>query len=95
MAIHVKITSESSKEKGLFHASGVVLAPDGTEKGKAKVLVSMKQGAPVLVVSEHGKSIILGNEVTEYKSYTCDGAQALVQLAKDVELVFSNILFAI
>ena len=95
MAIKVSITSESSKEKGLFHASGIVTNPDGTEKGKAKVLVSLKNGAPALVVSEHGKSIILGNEVTEYKSYTFDGAQASVQLAKDVELSFSNLLFAI
>ena len=96
MAIKVVITSESNKEKGVFHASGVVTAPDGTEKGKAKVLVRQNEGeAPKLVVSKDSKSIILGNEVTEYKSYTFDGDQASVKLAKDVELVFKDLLFAI
>ena len=95
MAIKVVVTSESTKQQGVFHASGVVTNPDGTEKGKAKVLVSLKNGAPALVVSAAGKTVILGNEVTEYKSYTFDGGQALVELAKDVELTFSNLLFAI
>jgi hypothetical protein len=96
MAIKVVVTSESTKEKGTFHASGVATNPDGTEKGKAKVLVRQNEGeAPTLVVSKDSKSIILGNEVTEYKSYTFDGDQASVKLAKDVELSFSHLLFAI
>jgi hypothetical protein len=95
MALIVKITSESNKEKGVFHASGVVTKPDGTEKGKAKVLVSAGAEGPQLVLSTDSKSVILGNVVTEYKSYEGPTAESTPELAKDVELTFSNLSFAI
>jgi hypothetical protein len=95
MPIQVKITSET-KEKGVFRAAGTVTAPAGTEKGKATVYVAKAEGAaPRLVLSEQGKTTILGNEVTEYKSYTYEGDQVSVELAKDVELTFKDLNFAI
>ena len=95
MPLHVRITSET-KTPGTFRATGVVTAPDGSEKGKATVFVTKPEGgAPTLVLTEQGKTTILGNEVTEYKSYTYDGGQVPVELAKDAELTFSNLTFAI
>ena len=95
MPLSVKITSET-KEKGVFRAAGIVTAPDGTEKGKATVFVSKAEGeAPRLVLTEQGKTTILGNEVTEYKGYTIDGEQDSVELTKDVELTFKDLTFAI
>jgi hypothetical protein len=94
MPLVVKITSES-KEKGVFHAAGVVTAPDGTEKGKAKVLVKAGEKGPQLVLSEAGKTEILGNKVTEYKSYDGPTTEQAPELTKDVELTFTNLQFAI
>ena len=95
MPINVKITSET-KEKGVFRAAGTVTAADGTEKGKATVFVSKAEGsAPALVLSKESKTIILGNEVTEYKSYTYDGSQVAVELATGAELTFKDLTFAI
>lgn len=80
----------------MFRAAGIVTAPDGSEKGKAVVYVLKPEGdAPRLVLTEQGKTTILGNEVTEYKSYTYDGEQVAVELAKDVELTFKDLNFAI
>lgn len=94
MPLQVKITSES-KEKGTFHASGVVTNPDGSEKGKATVLVKAGAKGPQLVVSEVAKSKILGNEVKEYKSYDGPTNEQAPELAKDAELTFSNLQYAI
>ena len=94
MPLIVKITSES-KEKGLFHASGALTGPDGTEKGKAKVLVRTGPEGPRLVVSEVGKTTILGNVVTAYHSYEGPTAAQTPALAKDVELTFTHLHYAI
>lgn len=94
MPLVVKITSES-KEKGLFYASGVVTGADGTEKGKAKVLVRQADKGPRLELSAVGKSVILGNEVTEYRSYEGPTAEQAPELAKDVELTFCKLTYAI
>lgn len=95
MPLNVKITSET-KEKGTFRASGILTAPDGTEKGKATVLVTAGPKGPRLVVNDElVKSTIGANRVTEYKSYEGPTAEQAPELAKDVELTFSNITFAI
>ncbi|MDO7849225.1 hypothetical protein Q5H92_22870 [Hymenobacter sp. M29] len=94
MPLIVKITSET-KDKGVFRASGVVTAPDGSEKGKAVVYVTTGVKGPKLVLAEAGKTTILGNEVTEYKSFEGPTAAETPELAKDVELTFSKLSFAI
>ena len=94
MPLSIKITSET-KEKGVFRATGTVTA-DGIEKGKATVFVQKgENGAAELVLSKDAKTTILGNEVTEYRSYDGPTAEATPELAKDVELTFSNLQFAI
>jgi len=94
MPLTVKITTET-KEKGLFYAKGVVTNSDGTEKGKAAVLVKTGEKGPQLAISEVAKTTILGNEVTEYKSYEGPTIEQVPELTKDVELTFHNLLFAI
>ncbi|MDF7810499.1 hypothetical protein [Hymenobacter sp. YC55] len=94
MPLKVKITSET-KEKGLFYAKGVVTAPDGTEKGKASVLVRAGEKGPQLVVSDVAKTTILSNVVTEYKSYEGPTIEQAPELTKDVELTFTNLTYAI
>ncbi|MBC6988560.1 hypothetical protein [Hymenobacter sp. BT491] len=94
MPLTVKITSES-KEKGTFHASGVVTNPGGSEKGKANVLVKAGEKGPQLVVSEVAKTKILSNVVTEYKRFEGPTTEQVPTLAKDVELTFTNLQFAI
>jgi hypothetical protein len=94
MPLIVKITSPT-KEEGVFYAKGVVTNPDGTEKGKASVLVTQGAAGPRLVVSEVAKNTILGNEVSEYKSYEGPTLEQAPELAKDVELTFSKLSYAI
>ena len=94
MPLTVKITTET-KEKGVFYAKGTVSNPDGTEKGKASVLVRNTEQGPQLVVSDVAKTIILGNEVKEYRSHDGPSVEAVPELTKDVELTFTNLLFAI
>lgn len=79
----------------MYHASGVVTNPDGSEKGKAKVLVQAGEKGPRLVVSTEAKTVICSNEVKEYKSFDGPTSEQVPQLAKDVELTFSNLLYAI
>ena len=94
MPLTVKITSET-KEKGVFRAAGVVTAPDGTEKGKAVVFVTNGDQGPRLVLPADTKTTILGNTVTEYKSYEGPAAEGAPALAKDAELNFSKLTYAI
>ncbi len=94
MPLNVKITSET-KEKGVFRATGAVTNPDGTEKGKATVLVRGGEQGPQLVLPADTKSTILGNAVAEYKSYEGPTAEQTPELAKDVELTFTHLHYAI
>lgn len=95
MAITVKITSAVAKEAGVFRATGIATDPDGKELGKANVFVRDGDKGPELVLSESGKTTINGHVVTEYRSYDGPTAESTPELAKDVELTFSNLLFAI
>jgi hypothetical protein len=95
MPLNVKITSET-KEPGVFRASGVLTRADGVEKGKATVLVTAGPKGPRLVVNDElVKSTIGANQVTEYKSYEGPTLEQAPELAKGVELTFSNLTFAI
>ncbi len=78
----------------MFRASGVATGPDGTEKGKAVVFVTAGTKGPRLVLTD-AKTTICGNTVTEYKSYEGPTAAEAPELAKDVELTFSKLSYAI